>query len=286
MNKYPREHTAFITGASSGIGLELTRKLLAEGWQVAALNRSDFPADDRSIHSAVKSGSLRIYKTEDLADYDSLRRTLEEIKRKEQRIDILFNNAGGSFAELSYSKQGREKHYELLTVVPYIILIELKELLKVGSLKTVINTSSSAFTFTKEFSVEILEHPKTFRKLIGPYATSKLALSLWTQAIAPQLGKEDIMIRSVDPGGNNTLRQGKRSGLPLLVKALMKLFFPPPTHGAGKLYEGALGEHRHKTGVFLLKGQVAELKFKDQAPNVLERIQAIYEHEFLQHTSY
>jgi NAD(P)-dependent dehydrogenase (short-subunit alcohol dehydrogenase family) len=169
-----------------------------------------------------------------------------------------------------------------LTVVPYIILMELKELLKIGRLKTVINTSSSALKFTKEFTIDILEHPKTFRKLLGPYATSKLALSLWTQAIATQLAKDDIKIRSVDPGSNNTLRKGKQSGLPLLVEVLMKLFFSPPTHGANKLYEGALGEHRNKTGVYLLKGQVAGLKFKDQARNVLERIQAIYEHEFLQ----
>ncbi|MNN82135.1 hypothetical protein D3C81_1990360 [compost metagenome] len=63
---------------------------------------------------------------------------------------------------------------------------------------------------------------------------------------------------------------------------LMKLFFSPPTHGANKLYEGALGEHRNKTGVFLLKGQVAELKFKDQAQNVLERINGIYAHEFME----
>ncbi|GAA0136148.1 hypothetical protein YSY43_29890 [Paenibacillus sp. YSY-4.3] len=71
------------------------------------------------------------------------------------------------------------------------------------------------------------------------------------------------------------------SGLPILVTVLMKLFFAPPTHGANKLYEGALGEHQNKTGVYLLKGQVAELKFKDQARNVFERIHAIYEHEFL-----
>ncbi|MBT2288732.1 SDR family NAD(P)-dependent oxidoreductase [Paenibacillus albidus] len=282
MNKNPREHIALITGASAGIGLELTRKLLSEDWQVVALNRSDFPADDMRIQEAVKSGRLRIYKTADLADYASLRRTLEEIKSKEQRIDILFNNAGGSFPELSYSKQGREKHYELLTVVPYIILMELKELLKMGRLKTVINTSSSALKFTKEFTIDILERPKTFRKLLGPYATSKLALSLWTQAIATQLAKDDIKIRSVDPGSNNTVRKGKQSGLPFLVKVLMKLFFSPPSHGANKLYEGALGEHRNKTGVYLLKGQVAGLKFKDQARNVLERIQVIYEHEFLQ----
>lgn len=281
MNKHQSEYIALITGASAGIGLELTRKLLSENWHVIAVNRSDFPADDMRIHKAVKNGSLRIYRTDDLADFASLRVTLEEIKRKERRIDILFNNAGGSFPELSYSKQGREKHYELMTVVPYIILMELKELLVNSRIKTVINTSSSALKFTKEFSIEVLEHPKTFRKLLGPYATSKLALSLWTQAIASQLTKDDIKIRSVDPGGNNTIRKGKQSGLPVVVEVWMKLFFSPPAHGANKLYEGALGEPHHENGVFLLKGRVAELKFKDQAQNVLERIQAIYEYEYL-----
>jgi len=282
MNTSQPKYTALITGANAGIGLELARKLLAEGWQVVALNRSEFPADDASIEKARKSRQLRIYKVTDLADYGGLRRALQQIKSNEQQIDILFNNAGGSFPELSYSQQGREKHYEVMTVVPYIILMELKELLKNGSLKTVINTSTSAIKFTKELSIEILERPKTFRKLIGPYATSKLALSLWSQAIAPQLAKDDIKIRSVDPGGNNTLRKGKNSGLPLLVKPLMKLFFPPPTKGASLLYEGALGEQRTKSGLFLLKGQVAELKFQNQAQHVLDRVKAIYEYEFLQ----
>ena len=280
MNTNIREHVALITGASAGIGLELTRKLLSENWQVVALNRSDFPPDDATVREAVKNGWLRIYKTTDLADYASLRSTLKEIKDKEQRIDILFNNAGGSFPELSYSKQGREKHYELLAVVPYIVLMELKELLKNGSLKTVINTSSSALNHVKELNVEILERPRTFRKLLGPYAASKLALSLWTQAIAPQLAKEGIKIRSVDPGGNNTLRKGKDSGLPFVVKWLMKLFFSPPTHGANRLYEGALGEHREQTGVFLLKGRTAGLKFSDHSGNVWDRIHEIYEREW------
>ncbi|MDF2725604.1 MAG: short-chain dehydrogenase [Paenibacillus sp.] len=281
MNMNKRENIALVTGANAGIGLELTRKLLSEDWQVVALNRSDFPEDDTKIQKAVTHGELRIYKTADLTDYASLSRTLEKIKGKEQRIDILFNNAGGSFSEQSYSKQGREKHYELMTVVPYIVLMELKELIKNGSFKTVINTSSSALNYVKEFTIEMLERPKTFRKLFGPYATSKLALSLWTQAIAPQLAKEGIKIRSVDPGGNNTLRKGKKSGLPLVVALLMKLFFSPPTHGANQLYEGALGEHRNKTGVFVLKGRIAQFKFKDQSRNVLQRIDEIYKHEYL-----
>ncbi|MDG0794233.1 SDR family NAD(P)-dependent oxidoreductase [Cohnella ginsengisoli] len=280
MNTNERENIALVTGANAGIGLALTKKLLASQWQVAAVIRSGLPDDDPDIREAVRNGWLRTYQTSDLADFAGLRRVLEEIKVKERRLDVLFNNAGGSFPELSYSAQGREKHYELMTVAPYIILMELMESLKNGRLKTVINTSSSALKYTKALSIEMLERPKTFRKLLGPYAASKLALSLWTQAAAPQLLKDGIRIRSVDPGGNNTLRKGKRSGLPVVVKALMKLFFSPPTQGADRLYEGALGEHRTKTGIYLQKGRITELKHQDQARSVLDRMHAIYEREF------
>ncbi|MNI55486.1 hypothetical protein D3C73_1104420 [compost metagenome] len=159
--------------------------------------------------------------------------------------------------------------------------MELKELLKNGSLKTVINTSSQVLRFTKEFSIENLEHPTTFRKMYGPYATSKLALSLWTQAVAPQLAKEGIKIRSVDPGINNTLRKGKDSGLTAWFELFMKVFSSPPTHGANLLFEGALGKHRNETGVFLLKDRVADLKFTEHVQRVLDRISDIYSREFL-----
>ncbi|MCK8486746.1 SDR family NAD(P)-dependent oxidoreductase [Paenibacillus sp. MBLB2552] len=275
------ENVALITGASSGIGLELTRKLLNEGWQVVGLNRSDWPAEDQSLQSAARQGQLRTYKASDLSDFNSLRQVLEQIKANEELIDVLFNNAGRSFPELEYSKQGRELHYELMTIVPYIVTIELMDLLKNGRLKTVINTSSAVIGRVKSFDPDRLARPTSFRKLLGPYATSKLALSLWTKAIAPQFAAEGIEIRSVDPGGNNTLRKGKPSGLPIWLKPIMKLFFSPPTHGAGLLYTGVLGDHRGQTGVFLMKDQPAELKFQKHAQTVLERIHMIYETEFL-----
>lgn len=268
---------AAITGANAGIGLALTKRLLAEGWQVIALNRSSFSAGDASIQEAIRLGTLRCYNTGDLTDYASLRQSLATLKSNEQHIDLLFNNAGRSTAELRYSSQGREHHYELMTVVPYIILMELKPLLQRGHFKTVINTSSSALKFAKALRIETLERPKQFRKLIGPYASAKLALSLWTEAIAPQLAQEGIRIRSVDPGGNNTLRKGEPSGLPLVVVPLMKLFFSPPSHGAKLLYEAAFGQHRDKTGVFLLKDKVTPLKLAAQGPMVLERVREIYE---------
>lgn len=58
MSTQQRENIALITGANAGIGLELTRKLLAEDWQVVALNRSGFPADDVNIQKPSKTAGF------------------------------------------------------------------------------------------------------------------------------------------------------------------------------------------------------------------------------------
>ncbi|WP_437945337.1 SDR family NAD(P)-dependent oxidoreductase [Sorangium sp. So ce296] len=276
-----KEHdkVALITGANHGIGLELTRRLLSEGFQVIALNRSGFPEDDPLIRESIERRRLRVHRA-DLSDFESLRRALGAIRASEERIDVLFNNAGGSVPELTFSRQGRELHFELQTVAPYVIAMELRELLRRGSLKTVVNTSSNAFDMTRRFDPDALERPASFKQLFGPYATSKLALSLWTREVAPLLEKDGIKIRSVDPGGNNTLRKGKRSGLPFFVKTLMRLFFPPPTQGASRLYEGAFGAHRELSGVYLRKDRAMDLPFREHGPRVLEKVRSIHEREF------
>ncbi|MGO4545682.1 SDR family NAD(P)-dependent oxidoreductase [Paenibacillus sp. 2TAB23] len=278
MKNESNSRTAIITGASNGIGLALTCTLVKEGWHVIALIRSDFPKDD-VLHEAIISKRLRVYRA-DLSDFASLRAALHLVKAAEQKADLLFNNAGGSINELRFSKQGRELHYELQTVAPYVILMELKQLLLNGSLKTVINTSTNAFKFIKHFDSERLEHPTEFTKLFGPYAASKLALSLWTRELAPELANEGIKLLSVDPGGNNTIRKGKSSGIPFYLKPIIKLFFPHPSKGAELLYNGALAAEYAASGDFLINGKVTPLRFTEQSHKVLARVNTIYMKEF------
>lgn len=165
MNPVNPLRTAVITGSSSGIGLELTRQLLKDQWKIIALNRSAFPADDRVIQSALSSGQLRSIQA-NFTNYASLRSALDQIRSQTDSIDVLFNNAGGSTSTLQYSDQGRELHFELQTVVPYIIYRELYESLRQGRMKTVVNTSSTAFRMLKAFDLDTLERPASFKSFL------------------------------------------------------------------------------------------------------------------------
>ncbi|WP_456288769.1 SDR family oxidoreductase [Paenibacillus sp. AK002] len=278
MTEKRMNNVALITGASSGIGLELTKRLLSEGWQVLALIRSVFPTDDARIQDALRLRQLRTYKA-DLSDFTDLHASLDQIKKHESHIDLLFNNAGVSFGELSYSQQGREMHFEVNSIVPYIILMELKDLLGKGSFKTVINTSSNALLYLKQFDHRTLASPVGFKKLIGPYAASKLALSLWTQEIATSMQADGITIRSVCPGGNKTTMT-KNAGMPKFMIPIRNLFFSHPSEGASRLYEAALGQSRQSTGAFLNKGKATPLKFSSQGAELLSTIELIYKQEF------
>lgn len=187
MNIQNQLRTALITGSTSGIGLELTRRLLTEGWQVIGLNRSAFPTDDTEIQNALRSGQLRWVQA-NLTNYDSLRMALNQIKSDTNSIDVLFNNAGGSAAELRFSDQGHEMHFELQTVVPYIIYMEVVELLLKGQMKTVVNTSTTAFNMVKQFDLNILERPAEFKNCLVPMPLRSSAY-LYGHARLPSLPK-------------------------------------------------------------------------------------------------
>ncbi|MGG0737561.1 SDR family NAD(P)-dependent oxidoreductase [Niallia taxi] len=274
-----KRKTALVTGANSGIGLELTKKLIENGWEVAALIRSEFPQEELNIHQKIRHGSIRIYRA-DLSDFAKIKSTLMQIKKKEAKLDALFNNAGGSFPSLLFSPQGRELHYEIQTVVPYIITMELLDLLKKGEHGIVIQTSSNAFKMNKSFVPEELANPSKFQKLIGPYATTKLAITLWTHALAPKLRSEGITIVSIDPGNNNTMRKGRNGGLPLLIQPFIKLFSPHPSVGASRLYAG-LESSPEDAGLYFSKEKPSVFQFKQHAGQVLMQVQSIYENEYL-----
>lgn len=83
--------TILITGANRGIGLELAGQYARDGWRVLACCRR--PEEARELESLREQGaaSLSIHRL-DVADFEGMEKLSGELR--EERIDILFSNAG------------------------------------------------------------------------------------------------------------------------------------------------------------------------------------------------
>ena len=90
--------TAIITGANSGIGLELAHDLARRGGKIILACRDAEKGKQAAneIQKAVKDAKV-VLKVLDLASFASIRAFVDDIIQEETRLDILVNNAGGKF---------------------------------------------------------------------------------------------------------------------------------------------------------------------------------------------
>lgn len=82
--------TVLITGANRGIGLELVRQYLADGWQVIAACRQPEQATELNRLAESEPGRLQVHPL-DVSDPENIQRLRKVITAP---IDVLFNNAG------------------------------------------------------------------------------------------------------------------------------------------------------------------------------------------------
>src|SRR5256886_1047784 len=98
--------TALITGASSGIGLELARLMAADGVNLVLVARSRGKLHDL----AASLGNVQVHVVaRDLAHPRVPQEIFDELQEKSITVDWLVNNAGfgahGKFSELSLPDQ-------------------------------------------------------------------------------------------------------------------------------------------------------------------------------------
>ena len=82
--------TAFITGATAGIGAAAARRFVAEGWQVVGSGRRG----DRLEALAKELGERFLPVVSDMRDVDDLQRIVEQLPAEFRGVDLLVNNAG------------------------------------------------------------------------------------------------------------------------------------------------------------------------------------------------
>lgn len=105
----PTRETVLVTGASSGIGLELAKCFAAEKSNLILVARSTAALEKLAAELREKFQINVHVLTADLAEPESPQIIFDELDRAGQVVDVLVNNAGfglqGNFLELSLGRQ-------------------------------------------------------------------------------------------------------------------------------------------------------------------------------------
>ncbi len=88
-----QDKVAIVTGASRGIGLEISRELLAMGMTVVAVDIREDLLGELGGKLGELAGKLDT-RCQDVTDSEGVNAMVEEVHDKYERIDVLVNNAG------------------------------------------------------------------------------------------------------------------------------------------------------------------------------------------------
>lgn len=80
---------AVVTGGTRGIGLSITKALIAEGYQVAAL----YHGNDEAAQKCADETGAKVFKA-DVANFDACHKAITDIEAALGPVSVLVNNAG------------------------------------------------------------------------------------------------------------------------------------------------------------------------------------------------
>ncbi len=136
---------AAITGTTSGTGYVCARELARLGASVLLLNRESERAVTalNKLKEEVPEGKFESI-TCDLQDFSSVRKAIEVIRTKYDRLDILCNNAGVMALPDEATKDGYDVQMQTNCLSHFLLTKELFPLLRKSDDARVVNQSSMA----------------------------------------------------------------------------------------------------------------------------------------------
>jgi NAD(P)-dependent dehydrogenase (short-subunit alcohol dehydrogenase family) len=165
---------AVVTGASSGIGLEIARRLAARGAHVtlAARDLNRTRAAAHRITSAVPGADVEVALL-DLANLASVRRFARTIRDRHDRLDLLVNNAGTVGGPRRETADGFEMHFGVNHLGHFALTGLLLPLLLAEPTARVV-TMSSGLAAQSRLDFDDLQSRHRYR-MATAYGRSKLA---------------------------------------------------------------------------------------------------------------
>jgi uncharacterized protein len=192
MNQRNDVHTALITGASGGIGLELARLFAADGHNLVLVARSGEALAGIARELEARHGITARVMVRDLAKSETPRQIFDELTADGIHVHTLVNNAGfgsnGPFAEADVQNQLD------MIAVNITSLTELTRRFLPGMIKAgqgrILNVGSTAGFFSGP--------------LMAVYYASKAFVLSFTEALANETQGTGVTVSVICPGPTET----------------------------------------------------------------------------------
>ncbi|MEI5672851.1 MULTISPECIES: SDR family NAD(P)-dependent oxidoreductase [unclassified Nocardioides] len=185
--------TVLVTGASDGIGAETARALHARGATVHVTGRSAEKL--RPVAEAVGTEPL----VADFSRLDDVRRLADQVAERAPAIDVLVNNAGGTFAPSKRTHDGHEPNFQINHLAPFLLTNLLRPQLVAAGLSLVVNTSSIG-NLMGRIVLDDLDYERRRAIEFPAYGTGKLMNIVFTRGIAQRWTGDGILSAAVHPG--------------------------------------------------------------------------------------
>lgn len=221
---------AIVTGANAGIGFATAKGLLKADFKVSMFCRNKAKAEGAKQQLIKETGNdaIDIF----IVDFSSLKsvaKATDAFKAKYDKLDVLVNNAGATFASFERSEDGIEMTMAVNHFGYFATTYHLLPLLQSGS--RIVNVSSKAH-YGGQINFDTINEEKGYF-VFKQYEISKLANVLFTKYLARKLADKNITVNCLHPGVVKT-KIGNKAGNKFFgfVWSLFSAFGINPDQGA------------------------------------------------------
>ncbi len=184
---------AIVTGATSGIGFEVAKRLAKDGYTVVLNGRRQEEGDKRLAEMAEEGLSAQFHAF-DVTNESEVSSHINAIGEKYGKIDVLVNNAGGLGGRSRFEEMTTEFFRNVMALNLDSVFFASRAaipFLKKGDNSTIINFTSNAGWNAGGPGA-------------GIYGTSKAGVHAITRALAKDLAEYGIRVNAVSPGTIDT----------------------------------------------------------------------------------
>jgi NAD(P)-dependent dehydrogenase (short-subunit alcohol dehydrogenase family) len=248
-----------VTGSNIGIGLETAVGVAALGATtvLACRNQAKAEAAAREVTQRTWNDDVHVVAL-DLADLASVRKAAEDVLTRWDRLDVLVNNAGGTWSQHALTAQGVEYTFGVNHLGHFYLTNLLLDRLRADAPSRIVNVTSVGHHFARDgMRFDDLQSERGYDGM-DAYCRSKLANVLFTRQLGRRLEGTGVTANAAHPGPvrSGFGMDGDLTGFMALGLKLVRPFEISPRRGAKtSLYLATSPDVETKTGMYWVRSK-------------------------------